>query len=139
MPATITSRPLFWTGQILPAIALFTILGVGMARRIRLKKREQSKVKAIPFKSALAAVSAATNRGDFYRAILTALNSWQREAGAAGQKNLPENLKAALEALRSRSQWILYGATDDEQARPPEAQESAESGKILAALKPYVN
>ena len=139
MPATITSRPLFWAGQILPSLAFFTILGIGVARRIRLKKSEQSSVKAISFKTAMAAVSAATNRGDFYRAILTALASWQREVGASGQENLPDDLKAALEALRSRSQRILYGATDDDQARPPEAQESEESGNILAVIKTYVN
>jgi hypothetical protein len=52
---------------------------------------------------------------------------------------MPENVSAAVEALRTRSQGILYGANDADQARTPESREAAEAVKVLEVLGKHLH
>ncbi len=133
-PATVTSRPAFWIGQIIPSLAFFALLGLGVARRVRRQKREATGRKELSFRQARAQVETASNRIGFYRAILQALDSWSREAGSGAEKALPESLAAAHTALSSRSQWLVYGSGAEDSARPIDANEKAECARILDAL-----
>jgi hypothetical protein len=137
---SITARPLFWAGQIVPGLALLSLLGIAAVRRIRSRRRpETDRSVTVPFKTALHAVSAATGRRiDFYRAIDDALDSWAAEAGPNVEKSLPDPLKNGLQALRARSQQVVYGAhqsDDTTLSRPADQTESAEAIQILEALR----
>ncbi|MCB1077037.1 MAG: BatD family protein, partial [Verrucomicrobiae bacterium] len=111
-PASITARPMFWIGQIIPSIALFTMLGLRIARGASVRRQKRDRRTTIPFKSALAGVDEATSRGEFCRAVSLALDSWVNEAGPSSLKRLPESLRSEFEALRAHTQGILYGASD---------------------------
>ena len=135
VPVAVTGLPLFWVGQVIPLLGLGTLVGLAVARRRKAVQRERRKKTSIPFKSALAAVGKATgSRGEYYRAVSQALDAWSLEAGSKGERQLPDNVKAALEALRSRCQWVVYGANEAEQRRAPDPQEVSECGQILEAL-----
>lgn len=139
LTGSITARPLFWVGQIVPGLALLSLLGVAVARRIRSRRAESTGPAIVPFKTALHAVTASTgHRIEFFRAIDDALDSWTAEAGPDVERKLPDPLKNGLQALRARSQEIVYGAHAIDaaaQSRPAEAGESAEAIQILEALR----
>lgn len=134
VPATITSRPAFWIGQLIPSLAFIGLLGLGLTRKLRARKPKDTRGNAISFTTARAQVAAASSRVAHYRAILVALDSWAREAGPLGEKALPEKLGAAYQALRSRAQWLVYGTGSDEQDQSLSANEKTECANILDAL-----
>lgn len=136
IPVAVTSLPLFWVGQIVPLLGLGALVGFAVARHHKARQRQRRKKATMPYRSALAAVSEATgNRHEFYRSVNHALDCWIGEAGTNGERNLPENIKAALDALRSRCQWVVYGASESEQGRTPDPQEVSECRQILLALE----
>lgn len=138
VPMAVTASPLFWAGQLLPLLGLGTLLGFAVSRRLRNRKKRRQKEATISFASAMQGISSESDRAEYYRATEVALESWKTEAGASGEKKLSDPLQAALEALQSRCQWMVYGAAEDEQRRKPDPQEIAECQKILKALEKHL-
>lgn len=139
MPAAVTSRPWFWIGQFVPSLALFTLLGVGFARRRGSRNQNRPRQTAPSFKSALAAVAEASHRHDFHRAVIGALASWTSEAGPSALAELPDELRRDVDALSAHSQGILYGATEADQSRPPDPAEKANADRVLKALRRHLS
>lgn len=139
-PATVTGKPLFWVGQIIPSITFLTLLGFGVARRVRRKGKNREARKFVPFRAARASVDSATSRAAYYRAILTAIDSWEREAGPDGERRLPDSLAAALPALRARAQWLIYGSSgEDTPGSLPDMAERSECSRVLDALGQHLS
>ncbi len=134
-PATVTGKPIFWIGQIIPSITFLTLLGFGIARRVNRKAKSRESRKFLTYRAARASVDSAPSRADYYRAILTALDSWEREAGPGAERRLPDSLAAAIPALRARAQWLIYGSGgDDGPGSPPDPADKNECARILDAL-----
>jgi hypothetical protein len=139
MPAAVTNRPWFWIGQLVPSLALFTLLGVGFVRRRGSRNQNRPRQTVPSFKSALTAVAEASHRHDFHRAVIGAVASWTSEAGPSALAELPDELRRDVDALSAHSQSILYGATEADQSRPPDPAEKANADRILKALRRHLS
>lgn len=140
LPVAITSRPGFWVGQIIPSIALFTLIGLGWIRRRRSTARDSGKTgPSLTFKAALASVESARTQADFLRAVLRAIDRWMAEAGSQNAASLPDDLRQALANQRTQAQNRLYGASTEALLnQAPDPTERTAVLRLLSALRRHL-
>ncbi|MCB1237679.1 MAG: BatD family protein [Verrucomicrobiae bacterium] len=130
-----TSRPGFWVAQILPSIALFTLIGYGMARRISGRDRGARRRRGGGLKEAMEEAEEAETQSDFYHSVQAAIDAWGLEH-PDGRRRLDAERLQALQDLEARCQSFLYGASipDAERRRRVDSAEQNQALKLLATL-----
>lgn len=121
---------LFHAAQVLLSIGFFTLVGFGLAKRLRQRKQARADSRATPtFREAVRNVPrSGAPRRDYYRSVADALDIWKRE-----HEDAPEKLADLIEQFSSRCETRLYSGADQPDEPVPES-EAAEFDQVLNRL-----
>jgi len=127
---TLGPGPFFAGAQVFFSLAFFTLAGFGIVRGItEWRHAKATEHISLTFREAVRSVpGSGSQRGDFYRGVARALETWKKEHGDA-----PSKAREAIDRLAAKCGSHLYSGAGriDEPVSPEEIQEFRE---VLALL-----